>query len=103
MQTSEKPILQTRELQLTGAVGSLMQWEAAQHGGRASCCGAFQPLLLDSQLGDSGKLLNPLLLLFPPPPLRVEMNLKWGNTHEGISVNAGCALTMPGSRLALWI
>ena len=80
--------------------GSPAWWEGAQHG-------AFQPLLPDSQLGDSRELLNPLLLLFPPPPppppLRVGMSIKWGDVHEGINVNASCALTMPGSGLALGI
>ena len=78
--------------------GSPAWWEGAQRG-------ASQLLLPDSQLGDSRELLNPLLLLFPlpPPPLRVGMSIKWGDVHEGIHVNAGCALTMPGSGLALGI
>ena len=43
MQTSEQPILQTRKLQLRGAIGSSNQWEAAQLGreGCSNSCSLF--------------------------------------------------------------
>ena len=43
MQTSGKPIFQTRKLQLTGAVGLSKQWEAAQRGGGRPVVGRSNP------------------------------------------------------------
>lgn len=89
MQISEQPILQTRKVQLRGAIGSSNQGEAAQVG-REGCSNSCSLLLSWVTLGE---LLNLLLLLFPPPPLRRGMKIKWGDAYDRVNVNAGSALS----------